>query len=194
MTGTPDRITLRDLLPEDRARLHAWRNSPDVAPYMYSDHVISAEEHDRWFDGIAGDERRRYWVIELNDRPVGLANLADIDHRNSRCAWAYYLADPAVRGRGVGSSVEFQVIEHVFGEMGLGKLWCEVLASNEAVWSLHLKYGFQREALFRRHVIKGGVAMDVIGLGLLAEDWAALRPTLAARLAAKGILPGTTAP
>jgi len=183
---TSARVTLRDVTEGDRRRLLDWRNSPEVAAYMYSDHVISGAEHDRWFDGIAGDPTRKYWIIEADDHPVGLANIVDIDRRNGRCAWAYYLADPAVRGLGVGSYVEFWMLEHVFGDLGLEKLWCEVLASNEAVWQLHLRYGFQREALFRRHVIKGGEPMDVIGLGILAEEWRARRDDMADRLRAKG--------
>lgn len=181
-------VTLRDLTQADRARLHVWRNSPEVAAFMYFDHHISREEHDRWFDGLSADRRRRYWVIETDGKPVGLANLAEIDQSQSRCTWAYYLADPSIRGLGVGSFVEFWMIEHVFGALGLNKLWCEVLISNEAVWTLHQTFGFQREALYRQHVIKNGQYQDVVGLGLLAEDWPALRPALKARLEAKGYL------
>ena len=183
---TAPTIILRDLIEDDRRRILDWRNSPDVAAYMYSDHVISQVEHDRWFDGLAGDGRRRYWIIEVNGEPVGLANLADIDLTHRRCAWAYYLASPSVRGLGVGSFVEFRVIEHVFGTLKLEKLWCEVLASNEAVWKLHLLHGFEREALFRAHVIKNGDRVDVIGLGLLSQDWTARRDDMAARLRARG--------
>lgn len=183
---TAPTILLRDLSEDDRSRILTWRNSPEVAAYMYSDHAISQAEHDRWFDGLAGDDRRRYWIIEVDGEPVGLANLADIDRTHRRCAWAYYLASPSVRGLGVGSFVEFKVIEHVFGTLGLEKLWCEVLASNEPVWKLHMLHGFEREALFRRHVVKNGERVDVIGLGLLADDWAARRGEMADRLRARG--------
>lgn len=180
------RIILRDLIEADRTRIHAWRNSPEVAAYMYADHPITTAEHDRWFDGLAGDVRRQYWIIEVNDEPVGLANLVNIDRTTGRCDWAYYLASPAVRGLGVGSFVEFWVIDYVFSVLGLRKLWCEVLLSNEAVWGLHLMHGFEREALYRAHVIKNGEPADVVGLGLLAEDWASRRPAMRERLLAKG--------
>ncbi len=179
-------VRMREVIEDDRERLLAWRNSPEVAAYMYSDHPIARDEHDRWFDAIPGRRDRRYWIIEVNDEPVGLVNLADIDKTHRRCAWAYYLASPNVRGLGVGSYVEFWAIEHVFKDLGLNKLWCEVLLSNEAVWKLHELYGFQREALFRDHVIKSGRPVDVVGLGLLARDWADKRDDMAARLRAKG--------
>lgn len=183
---TAPTVALRALQPEDSDRLLAWRNSPAVAPYMYSEHEITPQEHARWFAGIRGDARRAYWMIEMNAEPVGLANLYDIDRANGRCAWAYYLAEPQVRGKGVGSMVEYLMIERVFGELGLGKLWCEVLASNEAVWKLHQSFGFEIEARLRRHVMKAGEPQEVIGLGLLKEDWEKVRPAQRERLISKG--------
>ena len=66
-------VELRPVRPEDKDRLLTWRNSPDVAAYMYSDHQITPAEHDRWFSGIEGDERRAYWIIQMDGQPVGLA-------------------------------------------------------------------------------------------------------------------------
>jgi len=175
-------VAMRPVEAGDRDRLLAWRNAPEVAAFMYSDHQISAAEHDRWFAGIGADPRRAYWIIVVDDVPAGLANLADIDAVQGRCAWAYYLADPSARGKGVGSFVEYWMLEEVFEHRGLRKLWCEVLASNEAVWRLHGKFGFKQEARFRAHVIKDGAPQDVLGLGLLAEEWRALRPDMKHRL------------
>ncbi len=190
---TAPAVTLRDLTPDDSARIHGWRNGEAVRAFMYTDHLISPEEHARWFAGIAADDRRRYWIIEADGRPVGLANLYDIDRRHGRCAWAYYLADPSVRGLGLGSYVEFWMIEQVFGAQGLTKLWCEVLETNEAVWRLHEKHGFVQEARFRRHVVQDGWAIDVLGQGLLQEDRAARREAMAARLVEKGVTPPSRA-
>jgi UDP-4-amino-4,6-dideoxy-N-acetyl-beta-L-altrosamine N-acetyltransferase len=179
-------VSLRPLEAPDSERLLRWRNSPEVAAYMYTDHQIRPDEHARWFSAIAGDARRAYWIIEMDGDPVGLANLYDIDRSNGRCAWAYYLAEPQVRGKGVGSFVEYAMIEKVFGELGLHKLWCEVLASNEAVWKLHEGFGFRQEARLRDHVVKNGAREDVLGLGLLASDWAERRAGARERLVAKG--------
>ncbi|MDZ4054525.1 MAG: UDP-4-amino-4,6-dideoxy-N-acetyl-beta-L-altrosamine N-acetyltransferase [Phenylobacterium sp.] len=179
-------VQLRDVTPADRDRLRVWRNQPDVAQWMYTDAQISEADHARWFAAALSDSTRRYWIIELDGEPVGLANLADISEANSRCAWAYYLASPSVRGKGVGAYVEYWVIEHVFGPLGLSRLWCEVLVENEAVWKLHESFGFRREALLRQHVWKNGEPRDVVGLGLLAEDWTMVREASRERLRAKG--------
>lgn len=179
-------VHLRPVAAADRARLLDWRNRPAVAAYMYTDHKISPEEHAAWFASAMAADDRRYWIIELDGAPVGLANLAGIDQVRRRCEWAYYLAEPETRGRGVGAAVEYVVIDHVFGALGMHKLWCEVLIENEAVWRLHESFGFTREALYRDHVWKAGRFQDVVGLGLLEDDWAKVRPACAQRLAQRG--------
>jgi UDP-4-amino-4,6-dideoxy-N-acetyl-beta-L-altrosamine N-acetyltransferase len=179
-------VRLRRVTSADSDRLLDWRNRPEVAAYMYTDHRISPEAHARWFAGALAAADRRYWIIELDDAAVGLANLAGIDPVRRRCEWAYYLAEPEVRGRGVGAAVEFAMVDHVFAGLGLHKLWCEVLVENEAVWRLHESFGFKREALYRDHVWKADRFQDVVGLGLLAPDWARARAGCAERLALKG--------
>ena len=181
----PD-VRLRPVDESDRDRLLAWRNSPPVARFMYSDHLIAREEHDRWFDGLVGHPRRRDWVVLLDNAPVGLTSLVDIDRDQGRATIARYLAEERARGQGLGGFTEFKVADHAFQILGLRKLWSEVLAGNEAALASHLSSGFQREALFRAHVVKQGQPVDVVGLGLLAEDWRGHRPRLRARLAAKG--------
>ena len=182
-------VHLRPVEAIDSERLLDWRNREQVAAYMYTDHVISPEEHARWFAAAMSAADREYWIIELDRQAVGLANLAAIDRAQRRCDWAYYLAETNVRGRGVGAAVEFAMIDFVFGRLGLHKLSCEVLIDNEAVWKLHESFGFVREALYREHVWKAGRYQDVVGLGLLEADWARERPACVERLAQKGYNP-----
>ncbi|RYF87845.1 MAG: UDP-4-amino-4,6-dideoxy-N-acetyl-beta-L-altrosamine N-acetyltransferase [Caulobacteraceae bacterium] len=186
-------VTLRPLTAVDGETVLAWRNSAAVAPYMYSEHAITAEEHAAWLARALEGGDRRFWIIELDGTGVGLANLARIDAANSKAEWAFYLADPATRGRGVGAVVEFLVLSFVFERLRLNRLWCEVLVENEAVWKTHEGFGFTREALFRAHVQKAGVFRDVVGLGMLSADWPAAKDAALARLEAKGVDAGELA-
>jgi UDP-4-amino-4,6-dideoxy-N-acetyl-beta-L-altrosamine N-acetyltransferase len=170
----------------DSAQVLAWRNAPHVAAYMYASHAIGQDEHDRWFAAVLDASDRRYWIIERNGEGVGVANLARIDLANRKCDWAYYLGETSTRAQGVGACVEYIVLQHVFGPLGLNKLNCEVLLDNEAVWRLHESFGFEREGLLRDHVLKDGAFRDVVALGILARDWAAARPGCEARLREKG--------
>jgi UDP-4-amino-4,6-dideoxy-N-acetyl-beta-L-altrosamine N-acetyltransferase len=153
---------------------------------MYSDHPILPEEHARWFTGIADDQTRAYWMIEMDAAPVGLVNLYDIDPAAKACAWAYYLADPATRGRGVGAYVEFRMLDHVLGERGFETLWCEVLEDNAAIWKLHQSFGFEVVERLAGRALKAGVAKDALRLKITQQGWAQARAGCATRLQARG--------
>lgn len=177
-------VKLRALEQDDEARLLEWRNRNDVRRYMYHDQIIDPATHHDWFAKTLKNKAAHFWVIEFSASPVGLVSLAVEAH--GKATWAYYLAEPEIRGKAVGACVEFKLIEKAFGEFGIEKLWCEVLVSNEAAWKLHQSFGFEIEAKLRRHVVKSDGPHDVLGLGLLKADWAERRDACHARLSAKG--------
>lgn len=181
-------ISLRDLRPDDEPLLLRWRNLPEVAAYMFTDHEITPEDHAAWFGAIPGDAKRRYWIIACDGEDVGLINLYDLDVANSRCFWAFYLASPSVRGKGVGSFAWYLVLRHVFDDLGLNKLCSEVLGFNEPAIELHARFGFQREGLFRQHVVKNGEPTDVVRFAILRAEWERQRAAIEARLRHKGLL------
>ena len=163
--------SLRPMALGDAVSVREWRNLPDVAKYMYTDHEISEAEHAAWFGRALSALSSRYWIIELDDAPVGLANIYDISEPHRRAYWAFYLADPAVRGRGVGGFTERFVMRHAFENLGLNKLCCEVLSSNPTVVEMHQKFGFRVDGTLRAHIWKGDHFEDVIAMSMLREEW-----------------------
>ena len=122
--------------------MRTWRNSDSVRPFMYNSKIITKEEHSAWFDKMLYDKTRIYWVIELENKSVGVVNLININKENSSCDWAFYIFNPDIRGKGVGSFVERFVLDYVFNELQLNKLNCEVLETNPNVVKMHEKFGF----------------------------------------------------
>lgn len=169
-------VQLRGMEEKDIERVRAWRNSPEIGRFMYTSEQISAEQQKQWFARVSRDPSCVYWIIEVDGRPVGVASVTNISKTLESCDWAFYLGDTEIRGGGIGSKVEFQVIDHVFSVLKLRKLRCEVLVTNPKVIQLHERFGFRREAYYRQHVRKDGEAIDVVGLGLLTHEWDALRP------------------
>ncbi len=186
-------IALRDMRPGDRDQVRQWRNLPAVARYMYTDGEIAEAEHAVWFARVLVDPSCTYWIITCDGADVGLACITGIDRAHSRCSWAFYIASSDLRGRGVGSVVEYSVLSHVFDTLGLEKLCCEVLDLNGPVIEMHKRFGFTEEGRLRRHIRKGGTWHDVIVLAMLRDGWLANKPAIEERLGAKGLLPGAAA-
>jgi len=164
-------VTLREIQESDLELIRTWRSSDAVNKFMYTNANPTYEQQKRWFEKVQNDLTCKYWVIDFNNKPLGVANLLNISKVFNSCEWAFYLGDTSVRGQGIGSKVEYQVIEYVFNAMGLNKLKCEVINSNEKVIKMHEGFGFRREAYYRDHFLKNGIYQDVVGLALLKKDW-----------------------
>ncbi|MFZ5981801.1 MAG: UDP-4-amino-4,6-dideoxy-N-acetyl-beta-L-altrosamine N-acetyltransferase [Candidatus Zixiibacteriota bacterium] len=164
-------LRFRNINPDDLPMILEWRTMPEVADYMYTDFEPKIEIQQKWYEAINKDNTRRDWLINVDGEDVGLLSIVRIDDLNQRCEWAYYLASPTVRGKGIGKSVELNVLEYVFENLKLNKLCCEVLGNNELVVRIHEKYGSKIEGNRRRHIFKRGEFHDIVEMGILREDW-----------------------
>lgn len=168
-------ISLKTLESSDLEMVRNWRNLPEVSQYMYTDQYISEQDQINWFNRIKDNPTCKYWIIQYEQRSLGLVSITEISQTYDSCFWAFYLGDSSVRGAGIGAKVEYNILEFVFNELNLNKLRCEVLVSNEKVIKMHEKFGFRKEAYYRDHVQKHGVHYDVIGLAMLKRDWEQVR-------------------
>jgi len=165
------KLEFKKIKADDLEMVLKWRTMPEVTKYMYTDFEPSMEKQKQWYDRISHDTSRRDWIIRVDDEPVGVLSIVKIDPVNRRCEWAYYLGSPNVRGKGIGKNVELNVHEFVFGSLGLNKLCCEVLKSNDLVVKIHEKYGSVVEGNRRQQIYKNGEYLDIVEMGLLREDW-----------------------
>lgn len=164
-------IELSPLREEDIELVRTWRNSPDVAKYMYTDDLITEEQQKEWFENITRRLDCKYFIINYEGKKIGFASLTNINPVLQSCYWAFYLGETAIRGAGVGSKIEYNILNYVFEELKLNKLRCEVFVENDKVIKMHEKFGFRREAYYREHCIKGDKKLDVVGLAILKNEW-----------------------
>lgn len=164
-------IELVPLAEEDIELVREWRNSPEVSQYMYTGDIITKEQQANWFKKISKEETSKYWIILYDNKKMGMANLADIDRRNSKCFWGFYLGNLKIRGQGIGAKIEYNVLNYVFEELKLNKLCGEVFSFNEKVVQMHEKFGFRREGYLRSHIKKSNKFHDVVVIGLLSSEW-----------------------
>jgi len=171
---------LRAIRDSELETMRSWRNAPTVRANMYTRHEISADEHQAWWERTRLREDQQYFMYENANTPLGIVGFSAIDRVNSNCSWAFYAAPDAPRG--TGARMEFLALDHVFNTMGLHKLHCEVLAFNTPVIRLHQKFGFLIEGTFRKqHKAEDGY-VDIIRMGLLADEWAGKRDVMQAKL------------
>jgi UDP-4-amino-4,6-dideoxy-N-acetyl-beta-L-altrosamine N-acetyltransferase len=176
-------IDLRDLVRDDSSRLHAWRGEAEVNRWMSDQPPKTAEDQQRWVDGLLADPDRRGWIITYKTAPAGFLMLSGLTNCNRRAEWGWYIGDPDARGRGVGRAAQALGLDKAFDQFGLEKVWAEVLADNEAALKAQSAAGFRREGYLRGHALKDGVFRDVVLLAIMADEWRARRTQVRKNLA-----------
>ena len=167
---------LVDLDVERQMTIRDIRNQQGVRKWMYTDHIISASEHLAWINRLKSDDRQIVLAVLLDGvDPVGIVSINAIDRLHKKADWAFYLSE-SMAGKGIGSALEYAIIEFAFNAMGLEKLNCEVIESNDAVVRLHRKFMFRQEGFRRLNIVKNGERIGVYFMGLTADDWKQHKP------------------
>lgn len=165
----------------DRDLILPWRNAPAVRQAVYSHHEIGPDEHRAWFQRMRQDPSARWYLYrDSAGTPQGVVYFTGIDLAQRTAFWGFYAAPDAPPG--AGTRMEYDALELAFGELGLHKLNCEVLATNTAVVNLHKKVGFTQEGIFRDQHFDGSRHIDVVRFGLLVGEWEQQRDRLRARV------------
>lgn len=164
-------IDLRELRDDDCERLFLWRQEREVDRWMSDLPLHVYAEHVRWFDEFRADPDRTGRIIAENGQPAGFLSLAGLRDPHRRVAWGWYIGEAAARGRGAGRAAQALGLDLAFRQLGLEKVWAEVLAGNGAALKAQAAAGFRREGYLVEHVIKDGRRQDVVLLAILASEW-----------------------
>lgn len=163
---------LRPLTVDDKDLLLSWRNSERVRRHMYSDHLITQDEHDAWFAKTLQEPYQM--IFALADQPIGFVSFSKINLAHSRCTWGCYIGDERVPIYS-GAVFEVMIFDYAFQEIGIRRLHGEVLESNAAVLNLHKRFGLLHEGILSGHVCRGGSYIDVHLFAIHKDQWAARR-------------------
>ena len=154
---------------EDLELILNWRTQPKVTQYMYNDIAKDIEEQKKWLQRIATDPACCYWLIYYQEKPIGVIGLTDIDTKNKRCSWTYYIGDETVRG--IGGIIPPYLYNYIFTVLKFKKIIAEVMEGNERVMKLHQFHGYRQVGLYKDHIYKYDSYHDVTVLELLDTEW-----------------------
>ena len=151
----------------------AWRNREDIACWFFSDGEITLSSHLAWYTRVTADPTQAYYAIDAltsKGQPeplvepvlvgvVGLANI-DLDSRTAEFG-RFMLGHPGYLGAGYAREAAYLLCDHAFADLGLQRLWAEVIPENARALTLYESIGFQAEAMLKGHVHKGGRDIDI---------------------------------
>jgi RimJ/RimL family protein N-acetyltransferase len=94
---------------------------------------------------------------------------------------SHLIGDPAWRGKDVSDETAEAIYEYFFDKLGYAKAKANVRPENRAVlWVMCRRRLWKKEARLAGHILDSNTARreDLLVLGLLAEEWRALRREL----------------
>ena len=167
---------LRPMAEHDLEMVLEWRNAPKVRENMYTQQVISLDEHQKWWARMNDQDSDKYLVFEADGLPAGVVSFVNFTHGRKAAEWGFYAAPTTQRG--IGSRLGLCALDYAFGTLALTTLFAEVLDYNSTSLNFHKKLGFQDEKLLKKYRRVNGVETDVFRMKISADQWQKTRPQI----------------
>lgn len=165
-------IELRLITESDIEDVRRWRNSDLIKNVSYNQTDITKEEQQIWYSHLKDNPTQIHWIISVDDKNIGYSCLKGIDLRNKRVEFAsLYIGEEDYLLSGLGASAEYKVLEYIYNEFDVNKVFCEVLSFNKKVIQLHKRFGFVEEGILKNHYFINNKFEDVHLLALFRENW-----------------------
>lgn len=162
-------LSFRKLVVEDLEQVLDWRTSEHVTQYMYTDIEKNIDNQRIWFARISQDASQHYWIIQYHDVPIGLISMHNLNRQHGHASLGFYIGD--LNYARLAGHVHAYLYNFAFFELGLNKLYAEVMEGNDGMMKIHLHHGFTHEGTFQQHIYKYGRYHDVHYYELLASTW-----------------------
>lgn len=177
---TPHKITLVsivDLDVETQLMVRDIRNQDHVRRWMYTDHMISLNEHLAWIKKLKNDNRQIVFVVlDESQKPVGVVSLTPIDWLHKKTDGGFYFSKNAPKG--LAFAIYFFMLSFVFDTLNLEKLNSEIMTKNTSAIKLARKFMFDQEGLRRSNVLKNEQRFDIALFGMTRTNWLLNKPIL----------------
>jgi len=167
-------LNFTNLDEREKEMVFRWRNSEKVRKWMFTDRIISLDEHIKFIDLLRNDNRNFYFLIKRASRYLGVMSLTRVNIRN-RNAYIGIYANPGKKIAGLGSILGETLLKLAFDVAKLHTLKLEVFEDNERAIALYKKLGFVKEGRLREFVFKDGRWKDVIVMGITEEEYRKIR-------------------
>jgi diamine N-acetyltransferase len=165
-----ERILLVPISKDDTNFVLSLRNNLTVAKNFFSDPPMYDYEHNSWLN--SRDNNDLDFIIYENEKKVriGRISIRNIDFKNQKGEYGIVL-NPDFTGKGFAYDASVILINYVFDNLPINKLYLEVFESNLKAIKLYEKLGFEKEGLFIEEYFKCGNFQNTYRMGLLRGKW-----------------------
>jgi RimJ/RimL family protein N-acetyltransferase len=148
-------------------------NDPELMPFLNRLHIISKEEHLKWYESLKGRKDILNFAIEQKSERVHVGNvwLWQIDRVHQKAEIRIVIGALDQCGRGIGSEALIALTNYAFKNMQLHKLYAYVLAFNSRALRAFQKAHYTIEGTLKSDRWSGKEFVDVHLLGSINPNF-----------------------
>ncbi|MGN0513841.1 MAG: UDP-4-amino-4,6-dideoxy-N-acetyl-beta-L-altrosamine N-acetyltransferase [Lachnospiraceae bacterium] len=161
----------RKIKETDLERIMEWRMMPEITAYMNTDPVLTMEGQLKWYEKIKNSKDEMYWILEVDDEPVGVVNYANWDKKNSIIHTGVYIAVKEKRSIKLTVNLQMSLYFFAFEILKVNKVSMEILSNNKGMIDLNQRLGAHLDGVLREEICKKNQYYDLYLLSLLASEW-----------------------
>ncbi len=137
------KFSLRPLALKDVDRMLEWMHDDDVTQYLRLDGKSATKESVSKFiaDAQHIDQNCHCAIVDENDLYYGTVSLKNIDKAAGEAEYAIALHSSAIGQRVAGIATEL-ILECAFAQLGLRRVYLNVLDENKRAIKFYEKFGF----------------------------------------------------
>ncbi|RGN33227.1 GNAT family N-acetyltransferase [Bacteroides oleiciplenus] len=140
-----------------------WRNDFNVRRYMYNPSEISIKEHYRFIGSLEDRTDIYYWMVFIDNEPIGIVSYSDVDVKTSVGELGYNVK-PELAYSGIGLDFVYTALLFSFQELGFEVIIGGVNSCNKNAYFLDCFLGFSE--ISRSIVDIHGEHMELVKLRL----------------------------
>lgn len=142
---------IRKLEKKDAERMLEWMHDKEINHNFSVDFQTHTLEDAIDFIENSFDERNQHFaVVDENDTYQGSISLKNISYTDYNAEYAVVLRRDAL-GKGYSQKATKEILEYAFNELGLNKVYLNVLEGNKRARRFYEKMGFKSEGMFEKH-------------------------------------------
>lgn len=169
-----NRITLRELEERDAAQIVRWRNSDAVRRNLFTQTLLTEEQHLQYFRSVVLTGRCRQYVIVMDGTPpldIGSVFLKNIDPEKKQAEFGIFIGEAQGRGKKLSGQATDAVLRIAFEELRLDRVCLSVVADNLPAIKTYLRAGFQETSREAGAFPRGAACVDVIHMDISKQQW-----------------------
>jgi UDP-4-amino-4,6-dideoxy-N-acetyl-beta-L-altrosamine N-acetyltransferase len=168
----------RPIRRKDLELVRTWRNQERIRSNFIDASVISAEQQQRWFDGLRGDSSRQYMMYEQNGTPIGQLYFTNIDEHEVHLG--YFVGIDAY-WPGTGLLLEFAALDYASTALTSATMIADVLSNNTGPQRIHREFGIPQTKTWTSVQAPSATPITLVRFEMRREVWRERRASLLTR-------------